>query len=428
MVYSLRPEIILATDSAYTWDVFIAHAGKDTPTAEQLYDMLYQKCRVFLDSRCLELGDNWDLKLPAAQEASFLTVVLISSNTEKAYYQREEIAAAIDLARHDEEKYRVIPIYLDQQDSKSKKVPYGLRLKHGLTVSEDLSLAQCADRLLDTLQRLGPGGPAGANDSAKSAAPAAPKHDQRGILHQPPAGWSSPVLHNPWRYKVAAFDFDGTLLRGKDFEFSWEAVWKGLGFSTNIQKQLKREYRKKSEADPSRAARVAAYQGWCEKACEHFKSRGLTRKQLKEFAQPLELTKNCREALTELRAKGLAIAIISGGINTFLEDTFPDFRDLVDFAFINELLFSESGALTGVRASSYDFYGKPEALDVVCERVGCNSDETMFVGDHFNDEAIMLKVDKAIAYPPRDVVAKNAAQIPIDEDNLLAILPHILVS
>ena len=424
MVYSLRPETILATDPAYTWDVFIAHAGKDASTAEQLYDMLHQKCRVFLDSRCLELGDNWDLKLPAAQEASFLTVVLISSNTEKAYYQREEIAAAIDLARDDEDKYRVIPIYLDQQGSKSKKVHYGLRLKHGLTVSEDLSLAQCADRLLDTLNRLKPGKATG----SAGAAVAFPQHDQRGILHQPPANWSSPVLHNPWRYKVAAFDFDGTLLRGKDFEFSWEAVWKGLGFSTNIQKQLKREYRKKSEADPSRSARVAAYQAWCEKACDHFKSRGLTRNQLKEFAQPLELTKNCREALAELRAKGLAVAIISGGINTFLEDTFPDFRDFVDFAFINELLFADTGKLTGVRASSYDFYGKPEALDVVCERVGCNTDETMFVGDHFNDEAIMLKVDKAIAYPPRDVVAKNAAQIPIDEDNLLAILPYILVN
>ena len=102
--------------------------------------------------------------------------------------------------------------------------------------------------------------------------------------------------------------------------------------------------------------------------------------------------------------------------------------DFVDFAFINELLFSETGALTGVRASSYDFHGKPEALDVICERVGCNTDETLFIGDHFNDEAIMLKVDKAIAYPPRDVVAKNAAQIPIEEDNLLAILPHVLVT
>ena len=169
-------------------------------------------------------------------------------------------AAAIDLARHDEEKCRVIPIYLDQQDFNSKKVPYGLRLKHGVTVSEELSLAQCADRLLDPLQRLGPGGPAEANDSAKSTAPAAPKHDQRGIHLQPKPDRTSPVRRNPWRY------------------------------------------------------------------------------------------------------------------------------------------------------------------------VGCNTDETLFIGDHFNDEAVILNVDKAIAYPPCDVVAKYAAKISIEEDNLLAILPHDLVT
>ena len=307
-----------------------------------------------------------------------------------------------------------------------KKVPYGLRLKHGLEVSDTFSLSQCATRLLETLQQLS-GGPAGQQSQA-GATLGTPQHDQRGILQQPPADWKSPVLRNQLRYKLAAFDFDGTLLRGKDFDFSWEAVWKSLGFAADIQKRLKRAYRREIDADPSRAARVAAYQAWCEKACDHFKRRGLTRSQLKEIAQPFSLTQNCREAMAELRAKGLAIAIISGGINTFLEDAFPDFRDYVDFTFINELVFSDAGALTGVRATAYDFQGKAEALDVVCERVGCNADETLFIGDHFNDEAIMLKVDKAIAYPPNDLVANNSAQVSITDDNLLAILPHVLVA
>ena len=148
----------MATDSAYAWDVFIAHAGPDKATAEQLYDLLGQDCRVFLDSRCLELGDDWDDKLAAAQGESFLTAVLISANTAKAYYQREEIAAAISLAREEEGKHRVVPVCLNQQDPLSnKKIPYGLRLKHGLEVSETLSLAQCAQRLLETLKRLGTG-------------------------------------------------------------------------------------------------------------------------------------------------------------------------------------------------------------------------------------------------------------------------------
>jgi HAD superfamily phosphoserine phosphatase-like hydrolase len=235
------------------------------------------------------------------------------------------------------------------------------------------------------------------------------------------------VRRNPWRYKVVAFDLDGTLLRGEGFDFSWEAVWRELAFGKAIQSKLKRDYRQRSESDPSRANRIRAYQDWCEKACAQFTSRGLTRRQLKVLASNLRLTRNCREALTDLRAQGVVTAIISGGINTFLEDAFPDYHGYIDFVFINELLFGPTGALEGVHATAFDFQGKAEALDMVCERVGCTSAEVVFVGDHFNDEAIMLKVDKAIAYPPMDAVVSGVSHARIIEDDLMAILPHVLV-
>lgn len=169
------------------------------------------------------------------------------------------------------------------------------------------------------------------------------------------------------------------------------------------------------------------YQDWCDSACDQFKSRGLTRDTLKKLCEPLGLTRNCREALAKLRAQGVVIAIISGGINTFLEDKFPDYREYVDFVFSNELVFSASGALDGVRATPFDFEGKAEALDIVCERVGCTAAEVVFVGDHFNDEAIMLKVDKAIAYPPKDPAVKGVSHASIVEDDLMAVVPHVLV-
>ena len=49
-----------------------------------------------------------------------------------------------------------------------------------------------------------------------------------GVFHHPPAGWVSPVQRNKWRYKLVAFDLDGTLLRADGFAFSWEAVWRNL--------------------------------------------------------------------------------------------------------------------------------------------------------------------------------------------------------
>lgn len=99
------------------WDFFIAHAGADLPQASQLYDLLSPHSRVYLDKECLQYGDNWDHNLAVAQRAARVTLVLISANTSTAYYQREEIPAAIDMARRDDQAHRVVPIYLNDPGS-----------------------------------------------------------------------------------------------------------------------------------------------------------------------------------------------------------------------------------------------------------------------------------------------------------------------
>lgn len=141
------------TRNSPKWDFFLAHAGADEEAAESLYDYLVGRCRVFLGSRDLRPGDNWDTALAAAQRQSLVTVVLVSTGTEAAYYQREEIAAAIALAREDPGGHRVVPIYTDVE-ANSSGVPYGLRIKHGIVIGHDVNLAEAAARLLDLLRSL----------------------------------------------------------------------------------------------------------------------------------------------------------------------------------------------------------------------------------------------------------------------------------
>jgi len=80
---------------AWSYDFFLAHAGPDAATAERLYDLLARKTRVFLDSKSIDLGEDWDRVLAEAQRRSRATVVLVSAHTDAASYQREEIATAI---------------------------------------------------------------------------------------------------------------------------------------------------------------------------------------------------------------------------------------------------------------------------------------------------------------------------------------------
>lgn len=131
---------------ALSYDFFLAHAGADAAEAERLYDLLAKDARVFLDSRSLRLGDDWDRTLTEAQRQSRVTVVLVSANTDAAFYQREEIAAAIDLARRNVAEHRVVPVYLEAVPT---DMPYGLRLKHGLAASGQHAIEQVAARLLD---------------------------------------------------------------------------------------------------------------------------------------------------------------------------------------------------------------------------------------------------------------------------------------
>jgi hypothetical protein len=139
-------------ESSTSWDFFIAHAATDLPAAQLLFQHLSPHSRVFLDSHCIRLGDDWDRTIAAAQRDSLVTVVLVSEQANVAYYQREEIAAAISFARADPRSHRVIPIFIGSDAQQSAGVPYGLRLKHGLVVHRSAEWEDVASKLLRLLE------------------------------------------------------------------------------------------------------------------------------------------------------------------------------------------------------------------------------------------------------------------------------------
>lgn len=124
---------------------FIAYAAPDANVAERLYDLLAMESTVFLDRRSVRLGDDWDRELAAAQRRAEITVVLVSDHTEEGFYQREEIARAIDMARQG--SHRVVPLWLSGTDWHA--VPYGLRIKQGLAVGDTGDLTEVARKLLE---------------------------------------------------------------------------------------------------------------------------------------------------------------------------------------------------------------------------------------------------------------------------------------
>ena len=98
-----------------------------------------------VNSKSLRPGDPWDVVLPETQRSSRITVVLVSAATPNAFYQQEEIAAAIELAR--QAAHRVVPVFLDGR-ARPEDVPYGLRRLHAASIKDHSDLATLAEQLV----------------------------------------------------------------------------------------------------------------------------------------------------------------------------------------------------------------------------------------------------------------------------------------
>src|SRR2546427_21008 len=68
----------------------------------------------------------WQLALQEALEASRAMVVLVSTHTDDAFYQQEEIVRAIQLTRDNPWAHTVIPVILEKLPQGAVSMPYGM--------------------------------------------------------------------------------------------------------------------------------------------------------------------------------------------------------------------------------------------------------------------------------------------------------------
>jgi hypothetical protein len=135
------------------WDVFVAHAGPDLPSAKSLSDALADRHRLrcYLDADRLRGGDSWPVLLKRALADSRVIAVLISEHSDRAFYLQEEVAIAITLLRSQPEATRVVPVLLS--GARQSHLPYGTFGLHSLR-EEDGGLPLVADALAAIITQL----------------------------------------------------------------------------------------------------------------------------------------------------------------------------------------------------------------------------------------------------------------------------------
>ncbi|HET6253257.1 MAG TPA: haloacid dehalogenase-like hydrolase [Puia sp.] len=240
------------------------------------------------------------------------------------------------------------------------------------------------------------------------------------------------VAPHDYKYKVVAFDFDGTLLQSPDtafgdtFHYSWKEVWKYLDYDDDLRRQLYHRHKNDPEGYP--------YQTWCDDCAEYFIRGNFKRSDVRAIIKErkLQLAEGLFTTLKTLKRRGMHLAIISGGIDTFYEEVVPEeIKRLFNRVFFNRFEYNSEGALLRIRAyqnRESDFRGKVDALREVCRAANATLEEAVFVGEGTNDIDVATSGCLSIAYPPSCTLDfKDIANVVTEDTNIATILGEVLV-
>lgn len=227
------------------------------------------------------------------------------------------------------------------------------------------------------------------------------------------------------QFRIIGFGLDGTLLQG--YDYSWQLVWEHLKLDTNVSKAKIRAYVREYHRGE---LTFEKYQELCQHDCATMKHGHLNRDQFKQITKDIYPTTNLLKTLRILRNEGFVLAIISGGIDTFIEEKIPEVKELFDYICINRIHFDDQGIVSDIEPTPFDFEGKAAALEAICQANGATLANAVFVGESFNNASVIAHVTAqnglGIAYPAQGGVIPIESQINIEEDDLDAILEHVL--
>ena len=131
------------------WDVFISFATPDSSYAEDLKGLLEEQgLKVFMAHKSIRAGEIWDQVIPAALRNSRVVAVLLSENSGKADWQRDEIKIAIEKRRGG--RLRIVPIYIEGKPAESQDWEFGLHGYQALDLGR-LGAREVAEQLGERL-------------------------------------------------------------------------------------------------------------------------------------------------------------------------------------------------------------------------------------------------------------------------------------
>jgi nucleoside phosphorylase/tetratricopeptide (TPR) repeat protein len=135
----------------FEWDVFLSYRrSSDNAMADRIQEALAQRgVRVWRDKDCIGLGEIFARAIEKGLESSRAMAILVSPATMKSKWVEEEYAAAISLAKREENPLLVIPVIL-----KDAALPPFLRSRNHLDLRDESKFGENMTRLARAVRGL----------------------------------------------------------------------------------------------------------------------------------------------------------------------------------------------------------------------------------------------------------------------------------
>lgn len=211
--------------------------------------------------------------------------------------------------------------------------------------------------------------------------------------------------------KLALFDMDGTLLKGRFIL--------NLAQRTNKLQNLQELLDNDRLAVDDRTQRIAAL------------FAGVPREVFEQAARTVPLMPGAAELIVALRSRGYRVGIVSDSYRVASEIVRR--RVFADFSLAHLMRFRQgvaSGAITlspaMIRSDGCSLHGvcKQNALLHLCDQWGLTPDRVLAVGDGEPDSCLLRAAGLSVAFQPKSESVAAAAKITV-QNNLLEILEYL---
>ena len=207
------------------------------------------------------------------------------------------------------------------------------------------------------------------------------------------------------KIRLAVFDLDGTLT-------PVNSLWEHLHdeFGTWDQGKIAAQKYKRGEI---------SYREWAETDVKCWTGASVSR--IMTVLEQIPYRQGVRDVFRSLKEKNVKTAIISAGLSLLADKVAKELG--ADFALSNELQTND-GHLTGKIKVKVAVNEKRRIVEEIATSLGIALDEIALVGDQAFDLA--QPECFRIAFKPKNDVARQQADVVIDEDNLSRILQYLI--